>query len=1621
MSSEEFSHSDSYKGYVNSIIQGITDRNVSDPVWGNKIPSNYEELRQNCLQFVDKYSTSPSIITKPIISTLEPFVSNLPNFNSELISNFRENMIYQIKIQRFREICQHFLNGGDISKEVAQEHFESQLDLFQHETEPFTILTEQELSGMCLNQYYSKSEHKLFISCLGEIVSYFPYSKISETTNNLIGILVSNHPNCQIGSEGSLHHFPPLILNSSESLDLEIQRLSENFSITISKDQPDILYNINKYFSHSVENSFPWNILCVNDQINDPAASSVQFKLYAAKAHVSLIFNDFINFIPFHKQLNYIDTFLDSYGGKVDEILLGEESFLHIASSQVVHQHINDSSKGNIQSSEGQNNLNSQKHNGIIKLKFLRTQNLRQTVLSTVNWMISLLKNIELDIRDISNPNCLSDSSIIFERDTIVESKQFPHCIVVRNITSSHNVIYEETLELMERIRKDILNFGSFYIRKWEKECGSQIDRKSIVEDLYESECKYQNAKKSILDSLYNLYQKTFDIDQNKKIFNLMKYIVFVRPLLPLDNYNYFMIPYDLNTNILNLQAKIISSNLIKSIEDIEILFNSIQHSSSIISLKQNTLSIDALLNLEFLICNYLNDKILSIGEKDIELPQLINNIPLSRRMKNVLTPGSPQSIEQVSYFSNLQIVRFEVERSIIIYDAYQQLCKPSNENSSHHLPKSLFSDLISDENLLDQGLILSVDEVKDGHVELAGDGLDIINRLQIVENSLLDAVVSFNFFITEMKLRIQTLKNVELPNNIPLSYQSYFNLSELEKSIEFLSSRKYPPFQTIIQLKTTNRESLQTESLNAGSHFDELLNAYQKQNISRIQFLQNRGKLPDVLKLLSLFSGGNDKIPTPLEGFSIYETGQESTQRDRARSILEFYSIVLLYAFLSYHSDSLNLNILKLHKHKRKNRYSAPHLTSLIEETTLLQHEAQKTQTAKTFASDLLLRLQISCIESGLEFGRSSSMRAEDNIPPILDLNSNWTIGNETITRKSTNLMKIIENQLDRLMNLNISYSNLHFLFLWEFDDEQRQLIKKKFDSLPTETQLVAKFRILKQKTLLIRLISSPTFSAGEICEFPSPFNHILLILDSILGENSDSLRFILLHILIQRCIRKPKALKPQALTIPPLVTEKSPFLADVDSLPQDTKSETLHPALAQFIEELQLHSTSESRNEIKISQYHVNQALLKFSQTISQLFDSSLVQSHKAFLSLHTMLFEANQKHEEQCRKRVMAINREARTFNRKLQTDLADRSHTIGYEINLLQETLKSSKFDKKERQEAIRRKLKEEYSPQVREMTLHLFTLKHNLEQYQKNLQHEIEGNMFEIKKQSISQLLRSQNLPEEVKDSMKQAFDFDDALHDLMEQKSELSSTVFKLKAMRLLQDFSVRSDFQAKLKKIEEQREMVKQENLEFSKERDVKEAALKQQYNTVMQSVRAAEKEVEKLRRELELENKNRNKLRDWRTKHEKKVTSLENKLKNLTEWSKYKPDKLIFELEKTEKEIERLKRAKERAPLLLEKTKATVEKELKRCQNQLKAQEAVKDDLEKAANASLIKQNLTFTNEMQNEDLIAVMEENQRLKEENESLQQRLAELSLQIAAVSQINIGGLKVKASRRDGLC
>lgn len=1576
MATEEFLHSDSYKSFVNSVLQNIKDRSVQDPVWGPKIPGNYEELKQHSLQFIDKYSAPPSVQPSPLLPS-PSFESNLQISLEETLEDFRTRMFAESRLRRFRDLCHRFLQDSEFNRESVQGAFEIAQDEFHQETEPYMGISEEELEGMKMTQAVEHNEHRLFVAALGEKIGALPYAEAREMSQSLTSLLVRNH---QQSSRG----FIPPIAETNEDEDLG--RLAGSFGIE-EEALTEVLYAVNKFFISSTEKAVTWNVLNINEQISDPGASSVQFKLFVALAEVSLECGVVECFMA-HRQRHFVRGFLDSFQGKNDEILVGEEAFLHIANAQVVHQKI---CPPNI----------TQKQSGLTKLRYLRTQSLRQSVMSIVNWMISTLKSLDRESKEIEDEGILEKTRVLEERDLVLESKEFPNCVVVRDPVSSHNLLFVETHQVMEEIRSDLLSFGSHFIRKFEQEMGPEIDRKAMVEDLYECECAFEEAKRKLVVRLLQILDSVYTPTDLKELQTLVRGVIFSRPVVALDSYDYFRIPFEINTQIFELMTEALSTEVVKSVEDVKVVFGAVQNAVNTFCLKTGILTIEGLVNGELLIWSEAASLLREVKEGDL---RMLFASKISKRVQSILNPGAPKDETQVGYFGTLDGVRFEVVRSLVFWEAYKSQCESKGVEMKEHLDRTLFSELTGEPDEEFAEFELGVDEVKAGHVGFLMEQLELLSRTQRLESQLFEAIVGYNFISLSLEGCIEGLGDSDLDDPA-------LNKETLKSHLGMMEGLENDSFQTVEKLKANIRESLQVLNLNAGSHFDELISAHQKQTGAVVQFLQNRVRLPDVVRVLHLFDGG---IPDALESLKMVELVQPSMRREKARALHEFYSLALSFCFLSFHEGNLGLPQGKIFRRLRKMKFVSPLLQSLLEETNQLQSESQKSLTAKNLSIDLLLRLEISALQTGLDVGKNQT---NAKTPGLLDLTGDWVIRSDKIDIGDMNVIETIESQILELRQMGMSVANLLFQFCWQFPDSMRSRIKREFDATAA-SGLGQTYRSLRQKLLLIRMIGSPTLKIGE---FPSPFGHLMFLLEGILDGSDEGLRFVLLHVMIQRCLRRPgKEEEPKKRTIEGPVTEKTPFLADIDSLPKETKSEYLHPALAQFLEQLQLKSSSEKRGEIKISQFDVNQSLLKLAQSLSELFDSSLVQTHKAFLELYTRLYDANRTHEEDFRRRIQAINREARTFNRRLQTALADRAHSVGYEISLLQETLKSSKFDREERQAVIRRELREEYAPQVRDLTLKLFSLRHNLEQYQKNLQNEIEGAMFEIKKQSISQLLRSQNLPDEVKDSMRQAFDFDDKLHELMETRGELSSAVFKLRAMRLLQDFSVRSDFQVKLKQIEEQREAVKQENAEFVRERDVKEAALKQQYSSVMQSVRSAEREAERLRRELELENKNRAKLREWRTKHEKRVAGLEKKLARLTEWSKYEPDRLLFELDKTQTEIDRLKRSKERAPEILERTKAAVDRELKRAKQQLRAQKAANESLERVANTTMARQTMASTSEVQSEDLVAVMEENSRLKEENEQLQQRLAELSLQMASVSEIRVGGLKLKASRRDGL-
>jgi hypothetical protein len=200
--------------------------------------------------------------------------------------------------------------------------------------------------------------------------------------------------------------------------------------------------------------------------------------------------------------------------------------------------------------------------------------------------------------------------------------------------------------------------------------------------------------------------------------------------------------------------------------------------------------------------------------------------------------------------------------------------------------------------------------------------------------------------------------------------YAAYFNMEAVELAFVFLNSREYSAFQLLLKLRTQVRESLQVLNLNTWSYFEELLASQQKQTMIVVQFLQNREWPFDCLKLMKLFSQETDNIFDVLNGFLIIESVQLSMYCEKVRAILEFYLLALFYSFVSYHTRVVAKSLIKIHKHQCKNRIDESLLTTLLEETCVLQTEVHHSQAAMMRATDLLLCIEVTCTETELCFG---------------------------------------------------------------------------------------------------------------------------------------------------------------------------------------------------------------------------------------------------------------------------------------------------------------------------------------------------------------------------------------------------------------------------------------------------------------------------------------------------------------------------------------------------------------------------------------------------------------------------------------------------------------------------
>uniref|UniRef100_A0A7S4NV28 Uncharacterized protein n=1 Tax=Guillardia theta TaxID=55529 RepID=A0A7S4NV28_GUITH len=281
---------------------------------------------------------------------------------------------------------------------------------------------------------------------------------------------------------------------------------------------------------------------------------------------------------------------------------------------------------------------------------------------------------------------------------------------------------------------------------------------------------------------------------------------------------------------------------------------------------------------------------------------------------------------------------------------------------------------------------------------------------------------------------------------------------------------------------------------------------------------------------------------------------------------------------------------------------------------------------------------------------------------------------------------------------------------------------------------------------------------------------------------------------------------------------------------------------------------------------------------------------------------LQERNMQYKEALRER------EQQSMARRIDVAVKDQCYSLLFKIDTLERKLEESNKNLAEMEKSVRDRLKIEFEDLVKDLGTQLTMVRSQFKEYRESLQQDMKSNLHDIKKEAMIKFAKTGSAPIELKRMTLKMAHTEDTIEDLTIENSELKRALLKVRTMNSVKDLSIRMSYDKRLQvmqteKLEASRELY-QDKAETQKQMEVMQTRL-QETNLALA---AAEAERDKLRKELDLANRNKQSLLTWKVAKSQQLADLEAKVKKYEKWSGHDVDKLLLDIERKEAELKTL-----------------------------------------------------------------------------------------------------------------
>lgn len=266
------------------------------------------------------------------------------------------------------------------------------------------------------------------------------------------------------------------------------------------------------------------------------------------------------------------------------------------------------------------------------------------------------------------------------------------------------------------------------------------------------------------------------------------------------------------------------------------------------------------------------------------------------------------------------------------------------------------------------------------------------------------------------------------------------------------------------------------------------------------------------------------------------------------------------------------------------------------------------------------------------------------------------------------------------------------------------------------------------------------------------------------------------------------------------------------------------------------------------------------------------------------------------------------EKRAIGRRVQIELADRNYELLLQADELGRRVVYLEGTLQQQERELRQQVQQEFQEKMQRMDRELMVTRGKFDEYRTYLYREMQNNLMEIKKEAMLKMVESENAPLELKRKALKIARFDDEISRLKEENLELKRTILKARMLGQLRQNVLRSHFERLLHQSATDHQKATREFWSNREKVEERENLLRQQLLAAQNSLNAAEIELEQLRKDLQLQMKNKQQLVHWKVKNAHLLSDLESRVKKYERWKTVDVDKLLLELEKKDSEIRQL-----------------------------------------------------------------------------------------------------------------